>query len=294
MRQEHRGDAQPPILLIHGGAGSYRGHAELLERRRTTIAELMARVWPKLLGGAPALEIAAQAVEFLEECPHFNAGRGGCLQDDGLVRLSASLMDGKNLKFSGVALVSHIIHPLKLARALQEKKHSVVGPLGAQLLARELGIPPEDPIVPDQIEQWRLHRKTPGRDGGTVGAVVLDRAGFLAAATSTGGTRGNMPERMSDSATVAGNYASSHAAISCTGTGEEIVDDGLAVRIETRVRDGRSVMEASALTMDEAKVRGRNYGWIGIDRSGNWVSCNTTEHMPFGAMSRDLERYIIA
>ncbi len=84
-----------------------------------------------------------------------------------------------------------------------------------------------------------------------------------------------------------------YAAISCTGLGEEILNDGLAVRIETRVRDGGSVIEASELTTKEAQVRGRSYGWIGIDRSGNWVSCNTTEHMPFGAMSRDLEKRII-
>jgi len=290
MRQEHRTKAKPPILLIHGGSGSYRGNrTELLELRRATIADLIAQIWPKLLGGAPALEIASQAVAFLEECPHFNAGRGGCLQNDGLVRLSASLMDGKRQKFSGVALATHMIHPSRLAYALQEKEQSVVGPLGAQLLARELGIPPENPIVPSRAEEWLLHLEKRSEEGGTVGAVVLDREGSLAAATSTGGTRGNVPERMSDSATVAGNYASPYAAISCTGIGEEIVNDGLAVRIETRVRDGGSVIQASELTMEEAKARGRSYGWIAIDRSGNWVSCNTTEDMPFGAMSRDLE-----
>lgn len=293
MRQEHRTKAKPPILLIHGGAGSCRDRAELLELRRATIADLIARIWPKLLGGASAVEVASQAVAALEECPHFNAGRGGCLQSDGLVRLSASLMDGKKQKFSAVALATHMIHPSRLAYALQEKEQSVVGPLGAQLLARELGIPPENPIAPYQVEQWLLHLERRGKEGGTVGAVVLDREGSLAAATSTGGTEGNVPERMSDSATVAGNYASPYAAISCTGAGEEIVNDGLAVRIETRVRDGCSVIEASGLAMQEAKGRGRSYGWIGIDRSGNWVSCNTTEHMPFGAMSRDLETRII-
>ncbi len=98
----------------------------------------------------------------MEECPHFNAGRGGCLQSDGLVRLSASLMDGKKQKFSGVALAIHMIHSSRLAYALQEKEQSVAGPLGAQLLARELGIPPENPIVSFGVEQWLLHLKEQG------------------------------------------------------------------------------------------------------------------------------------
>jgi len=82
-------------------------------------------------------------------------------------------------------------------------------------------------------------------DHGTVGAVALDQHGYLAAATSTGGIVGNIPERISDSVTVAGNYASKFAPISCTGVGEQIVNDGAAVKIETRVRDGRSIVDAS-------------------------------------------------
>ena len=51
----------------------------------------------------------------------------------------------------------------------------------------------------------------------------------LAAGTSTGG-RGFEYPGVTDSATVAGNYASRFAAISATGIGEEIVDDALAAR----------------------------------------------------------------
>lgn len=115
--------------------------------------------------------------------------------------------------------------------------------------------------------------------------MVLDAEGRLAAATSTGGGRFNGPERISDSATVAGNYASAYAAISCTGIGEHIIDDGLAVRLETLVREGLSVVEASERIYRDALARQRVYGWIAVDRRGAWAMCRTAEAMPCAAMS---------
>src|SRR5690606_36471374 len=79
---------------------------------------------------------------------------------------------------------------------------------------------------------------------GTVGCVALDKDGNIAAATSTGGKGFEIPGRVSDSPTVAGNYANSFAGISCTGIGEDIVSGGLAVKIATRVTDGLSLKEA--------------------------------------------------
>jgi len=296
MLKKYGTRAKPPILLVHGGAGLYKDNQELLERRKNTIAEIIAQVWPLLRDGETAVKAVCRVVEVLEDLSHFNAGRGAVIQSDGMVRLSASLMDGNKQKFSGVMLATHIIHPSKLAYALQDKEQTVVGPLGAQLLARELGIPPENPATPERIAQWMLYlekqKRTPDNHG-TVGAVALDQHGHLAAATSTGGMTGNIPERVSDSATVAGNYATKFAAISCTGVGEQIVNDGVAVRIETRDRDGISIIEASNLMCEEANERQCQYGWIGIDNKGNWAMYSTTEEMPCGAMSLDSENAII-
>ncbi|MFN3920037.1 MAG: isoaspartyl peptidase/L-asparaginase, partial [Methylohalobius sp.] len=141
--------------------------------------------------------------------------------------------------------------------------------------------PLELPVTLESIERWTKALADRGLlsepKTGTVGAVALDKHGRLAAATSTGGGSANFPERVSDSATVAGNYASAYAAISCTGIGEQIVDDGLAVRIETRVRDGANLISASHKTLAEAVMRQRRYGWIGVDSTGHWVVACTTE-----------------
>lgn len=282
--------SKPPVVLVHGGAGSREADEKLREQRSRLVTALAEETWARVAAGESAVDAAAQIVHELETSPLFNAGRGAVLQNDGLARLSASLMDGKRQKFSGVLLATHLIHPSRLALALQGRTESVLGPLGAQLLARELGLPPENPATANRAQQWaeRLEKPPQGeRVSGTVGAVVLDLAGNLAAATSTGGSGFNFPERVSDSATVAGNYASAFAAISCTGLGEQIVDDGLAVRLETRVRDGSTLLEASERTIREALDRQREYGWIGVDHSGAWVMYWTTEDMICAVRSGD-------
>jgi L-asparaginase len=284
--------SKPPVVLVHGGAGPRETDQRLRAQRSRLVAALAEEARARVAAGEGAVEAATRIVHQLEASPLFNAGYGAVLQSDGLARLSASLMDGGRQKFSGVLLATHLIHPSRLALALQDRTESVLGPLGTQLLARELGLPPENPTTPHRARQWaeRLEKPSEGQRGsGTVGAVVLDLAGNLAAATSTGGSRFNFPERVSDSATVAGNYASAFAAISCTGIGEQIVDDGVAVRLETRVRDGRTLPEASELMLREALDRKREYGWIGVDRSGAWVMCWTTEDMICAVRSGDPE-----
>ncbi len=295
MQKRFSHHAVAPILLIHGGAGSLPPVAERQARRCACVRTVLEQTWPALRGGQTAVDAAVQSVQRLEASPLFNAGLGAVLQSDGLARLSASVMDGARQKFSGVMLATHLIHPSRLALALQDKVQSVVGPLGAQLIARELGIPPENPATPCRARQWSEHlqEKDETAGPGTVGAVALDLAGHLAAATSTGGGWHNFPERISDSATAAGNYATAFAAISCTGIGEQIVDDGLAVRLETRVRDGISMVEASERALAEASERNRQYGWIGVDRNGAWVMCWTTEAMTCAMMSADRETAIV-
>jgi L-asparaginase len=109
----------------------------------------------------------------------------------------------------------------------------------------------------------------------------------LVAGTSTGGRGFEFPGRVSDSATVAGNYASPFAAISATGIGEEIVDDALCARIETRVRDGLSLEDAGRRTFEEAKASGHRYGWIACDSRGYWCVAHTSEQMSFWVQTLD-------
>ncbi len=296
MYKEFGKSTSKPLVVIHGGAGPREGRDEFWQGLRQQLLETAEKYWQPLLQGQSASEAAIAIVQELERLEDFNAGKGAFLQNDGVARLSASLMDGETQVFSGVHLATNIIHPTILCQQLQRKKYRVLGPYGAQLLARELGIKAESPVTLAQVDRWRTAiegQKEIVEKGGTVGAVVLDSLGRLAAVTSTGGDVQNPPERMSDSATVAGNYASMYAAISCTGVGEQIVDDAVSARIETRVRDGRSVIEASELCWKEGQERAREYGWIGIDKDGNWSVCNLREDMSAVVMSADMKEVLV-
>jgi L-asparaginase len=66
----------------------------------------------------------------------------------------------------------------------------------------------------------------------------------------------------------AGNYATSHAAVSCTGIGEDIIDECLAAKVVVRVTDGMSLQEAMQRSFTEAKRNNRDFGAIALDATG--------------------------
>jgi L-asparaginase len=138
-----------------------------------------------------------------------------------------------------------------------------------------------------RIEFWKASAAATPQGYDTVGCVVKGFQGELFAGTSTGGRGFEMPGRISDCCTVAGNYATKFAAISLTGIGEEIVDDAVAARIETRCRDGMTLKDACEKTFSEATAKERSYGWIALTSKGEWGACYTTETMAFLVMGLD-------
>ena len=103
---------------------------------------------------------------------------------------------------------------------------------------------------------------------GTIGVVVLDSYGSLAVGTSTGGKGFERIGRVSDSAMPAGNYANIYAAVSCTGIGEDIIDECLAAKIVVRVTDGMSLEDAMQRSFSEASKNQRDLGAIALDATG--------------------------
>jgi L-asparaginase len=107
--------------------------------------------------------------------------------------------------------------------------------------------------------------------------VVLDQAGRVAAGTSTGGKGFERIGRVSDSAMPAGNYASALAGVSCTGIGEDIIEECLAARIVIRVTDGLSVEQAFQRSLEESGSRQRDLGAIGLSAHGTIAWGKTSE-----------------
>ena len=112
---------------------------------------------------------------------------------------------------------------------------------------------------------------------GTIGVVALDSMGRVSAGTSTGGKGLEYVGRVSDSAMPAGNYANGVAGVSCTGIGEDIIDECLAAKVVIRTTDGLSLSEAMHKSMAEAKENKRDLGAIALSRDGKIVWGKTSE-----------------
>ena len=273
---------QRAALLVHGGAG--RRVAELDTAAAAGCAAAAAAGWSVLAGGGRALDAVLAAVTAMEDNPVFNAGVGSCLTADGTVEMDASLMDGAQCRGAGVAIVTSVRNPIRLAHALLlDGRHVLLAAGGAEAFARRCRLPtapPESFITARQRRRWEAYLTS---NGGTVGAVALDHNGHVAAGTSTGGVLGKLPGRIGDSAILcAGTYADDGAgAASATGDGEAIILAALAKAAVDGLRSGsHPAVVADALIRDLAARRGVVVGLIVVDRSGRRGAAHSAEHMP--------------
>jgi L-asparaginase len=263
-----------PKLIIHGGAGNTVESKGGLEPVRESLYAVINSVYPMLLNGESAIAAVVKGCELLENDPRFNAGTGSVLQSDGQIRMSAAIMDGDRQSFSGVINTARVKNPIYLAQALQTSDDRVLSDYGSVELIRELGIPVYNPLTDRRLQEWLEERKTNFSSKmadvamGTIGVVALDRNGRLCAGTSTGGRGFERIGRVSDSAMPAGNYATAQAAVSCTGVGEDIIDECLAAKIAIRVTDGMSLQAAVDKSFAEGENRKRDFGAICLDANG--------------------------
>jgi L-asparaginase len=284
-----------PKLIIHGGAGSSLHGKEAVETVRRSLYKVVEEVYSLLLSGARASEAVVRGCQMLEDDPRFNSGTGSVLQSDGQIRMSASLMDGTTQSFSGVINVSRVQNPIELAQFLQNSPDRVLSDYGSAELAREMQIPSYNALTELRLQEWMQERQdnfkrtmagvvaepelveTSNARRGTIGVVVLDTHGRLAVGTSTGGKGFERIGRVSDSAMPAGNYATVDAAVSCTGIGEDIIDECLAPKIVIRVTDGMSLKDAMQRSFTEAQNHKRDFGAIALDADGAIAWGKTSE-----------------
>jgi L-asparaginase len=286
IMQQKYGQCRGPLVLLHGGAGGMdpKSPAAMLDAT-TSLRSIATAAMRSLEAGKPAIDVVTEALQAMELDPQFNAGRGSALQADGQARLTAALMDGAKQSFSGVISSTYLVHPSLLARHLQGESARVLTSPGTELLARTLHLPIESAVTPARLAQWQRRASENGLFCDTVGCVVRTPDGRLFVGASTGGRGYEYPGRVSDSGTVAGTYGSAFAAIAATGTGEEIVDDALAARLETRRRDGATLEQASQRCFTEGQERKRAYGWICADRDGAWGVAHLTPSMAHVVMT---------
>lgn len=254
-------------LIIHGGFFSESDQSHDTKTAKQNALKNIAEKSFEFLKKHSAAETVVYAVTLLEDDELFNAGIGSQIQSDGKIRMSASLMNAETMKFSGVINIQEVKNPILVAEKLMVEDDRVLGGEGAKMYADKAGFENFSTEIPQRRKEFEEKIKNGGK--GTVGCVAMDSEGKLAVATSTGGKGFEIVGRISDSATVAGNYANRFCAVSCTGVGEDIVSNATAAKIVTRVSDGMPIEKAFGKTFDELKEIDGFAGAIAIDAKGN-------------------------
>lgn len=243
--------------------------------------------WDMLDAGGSALDAVEAGTRAVEDnVDDHTVGYGGYPNITGQVELDASIMDGSRRRAGAVGALRGYRHAITVARAVMERlPHVLVVGDGAALLARELGLEPEDlltaeaermwqqglnglpqsgdprsiPLVVEQVrdvigeffdpERARIAAAAAAAPapGGTVNFLAMDSFGHLASAVSTSGWAWKYPGRLGDSPVIgAGNYCDDrYGAAACTGWGELTMRAGTARTVVSGLAHGLSPEQAA-------------------------------------------------
>src|SRR5689334_16074942 len=254
-------------IVVHGGAGVIDRASMTSEQEaqyRAAMNHALQTGSAILDRGGSSLDAVEAVISEMEDDPLFNAGRGAVFGADGVNHLDASIMDGRTRAAGAVADLTHIRHPIQLARAVMEHSpHVMLVGEGAEAFARTRGVEQVDTAFFFTERRWQQlvdelrHRNLPipqrpqgappapqgavsfpdDHKFGTVGVVAMDTNGNIAAGTSTGGTTAKLWGRVGDSPIIgAGTYAQNGVCgVSATGTGEYFIRVGVARDICARM-----------------------------------------------------------
>ncbi len=240
--------------------------------------------WSILADGGMALDAVERGANIIELDPEdMSVGMGGLPNDQGVIQLDASIMDGRTYNAGSVAALENTVHASSVARLVMERTDHVmiVGP-AAREFADSFGIPEQD-LMTDRTRQaflrWREahsenddwgppdHLITQGGEQGgpgsgagapsspeggadftygTTNVLAVDANGDVAGITTTSGLSWKINGRIGDSPIIgAGLYVDNDVgAAGATGRGEDVIKSCASFYIVMRMREGRSPQEA--------------------------------------------------
>ena len=297
----------PWKLVIHGGAGAMRpahGDPDHEGRARQGLRDALDAGAEVLGKGGSSVDAVEAAVRILEDDHCFNAGRGSTLNAEGVVELDAAIMDGSSRRAGAVAGVRTTRAPISLARVLMERgPHVLLSYEGADRMAREAGLEQVENKWFMTDERRRQLEELLAKGGfdaevkyGTVGAVAVDAAGHVAAATSTGGLTAKQWGRIGDSPLIgAGTYADDRAcAVSATGSGEYFIRAVAAHQLAERMRlAGEPVQTALDGVLEDIRELGGTGGLIAVAPTGECAWGFTTRAMYRGMADAGMRKVAI-
>tara|TARA_Y100001968_G_scaffold290048_1_gene293572 strand:- start:43 stop:1050 length:1008 start_codon:yes stop_codon:yes gene_type:complete len=273
-------------IAIHGGAGyidknNLSKEMQLAYTQSLNIALQFGE--EKLISGGSAVDIVEDVIRILENDSLFNAGRGSVFTANGENELDASIADGLTRNCGAVTGIKGFRHPISVARGVMDSsEHVFFSGEGAAKFAKKQGFEMKEPewFYTEQAYKAYLRRsKDLGNEAipwnekkGTVGCVVLDQYGNLAAGTSTGGMTYKKHGRIGDSPVIgAGTWADNRTcAVSATGWGEFFIRTGVTQDIHSQILySDVSIQTACEETIfNEMGALGGTGGVIAVDTNG--------------------------
>ena len=258
-----------------------------------TARNAMAQAWAILADGGSALDAVERGANVIEVDPEDSGvGYGGLPNEDGVVQLDASCMDGRTYNAGAVASIENIKTPSSVARLVMERTDHVmlVGP-GALEFAKSFGFKEEDLLTERARNAWIRWRENRGESDdwgppdhlrgrpeiqtgalggeddfhyGTTNVLAVDANGDVAGITTTSGLSWKIPGRIGDSPIIgAGLYVDNDVgAAGATGRGEDVIKSCASFHIVMRMREGRSPQEACEDTIEMIVDKYRS---VGID-----------------------------
>jgi N4-(beta-N-acetylglucosaminyl)-L-asparaginase len=198
-----------------------------------------------LLEGKPLADAVVAGVTLVENDPNdHSVGLGGLPNEDGVVELDASVMDGATGLAGAVAALRNIKNPAQVAlRVMRYTDHALLVGEGALRFARAHGFVEENLLTDEAREIWLYWKSSHSDDDdwlpkdakdlppdvkkylgitGTINCDAVDRDGNLAGVTTTSGLAFKIPGRVGDSPLIgAGLFVDNGVgAAGSTGRGE--------------------------------------------------------------------------
>ncbi len=247
-------------MAMHGGLGETQYSVDVQKQRKELMQKVLKEAQKKLSKGELAIDVVEAGISTLEDSGLFNSGKGAVANVIGEVTLDSSIMDGRDRSSGSVANFKTLKNPSHGARAaLKTGNRFFVGP-DAENFAADLVHEPKSYFI-NSGKTTSAQGRTSDEKFGTIGAVVLDRCGNLAAGTSTGGYPSKPIGRVGDSPLIgAATYAENGVcAVSTTGEGEYFIRTSAAQNACAQMKYGkRSVQEAASDVIENqiAKLNG--------------------------------------
>ncbi|HYV41744.1 MAG TPA: N(4)-(beta-N-acetylglucosaminyl)-L-asparaginase [Thermoanaerobaculia bacterium] len=251
----------------------------------------VAKAYSVLASGGDPLDAVISGVNIVEDDPEdVSVGYGGIPNEEGVVQLDASVMDGRTMKAGGVGALENIKNPSKVARLVMERTNRVflVGP-GALKFARAHGFQEENLLTErsrkiwlywkeklsghdDWIEAGNEEEKDPDilwfiekygvsdfRPQGTINCNAVTKEGDIVGTTTTSGLFFKLPGRLGDSPVIgAGLYVDGEVgACGSTGWGEGNLRSCGSHTVVEFLRQGKPPEEAALKTLERISALAR-------------------------------------